>query len=47
VSSTLEIMTVGLGAGTNVTGIIRPKPPEPMPAEHEEHEPAHAHPGEH
>jgi NADH-quinone oxidoreductase subunit J len=47
VSSTLEIMTIGLGAGTNVTGIIRPKPPEVKPAEHEEHAPAHAHPGEH
>jgi NADH-quinone oxidoreductase subunit J len=47
VSSTLEIMTIGLGAGTNVTGIIRPRPPEVKPAEHEEHAPAHAHPGEH
>ena len=47
VASTLEIMTVGLGAGTNVTGIIRPKPPAAAPAEHEAHEPVHAHPGEH
>ena len=47
VSSTLEIMTIGLGAGTDVTGIIRPKPPEPKPDAHE-HAPAHAHhPGEH
>ena len=49
VSDTLEIMPVGFGAGTNVTGIIRPKrEPEPVLAD----EP-HAHgvglpgPGEH
>jgi NADH-quinone oxidoreductase subunit J len=47
VSSTLEIMTIGLGAGTKITGIIRPKPPEAAPADHDDHKPVHAHPGEH
>ncbi len=49
VSDTLEIMPVGFGAGTNVTGIIRPKrEPEPMLADEQ-----HTHgvglpgPGEH
>jgi NADH-quinone oxidoreductase subunit J len=48
VASTLEIMTIGLGAGTGVTGIIRPLPPaSPAGDDHHEHTPAHAHPGEH
>ena len=48
VSSTLEIMTVSLNAGTDMLGgFIRPRP-EPVPAgEHDEHKPDHAHPGEH
>ena len=47
VASTLEIMTIGLGVGTGRTGIIRPHPPAPSEDEHQEHKPAHAHPGEH
>jgi len=38
VADTLEIMPVGFGAGTNVTGIIRPKrEPEPVLAADEPH----------
>ena len=44
VGDTLELMTVGLGAGTNATGIIRPKP-KPAPAGAQAPEPVH--PGEH
>ena len=40
VADTLEIMPVAIGAGTNITGIIRPKP-DPVPAH--AHEPE-AHP---
>jgi NADH-quinone oxidoreductase subunit J len=50
VASTLEIMTVSLGAGTGAKGFLRPLPP-PAPMveqEHEqEHKPVPAHPGEH
>ena len=44
-ANSLEVMTVSLGAGTNQTGIIRPRvEPAPEP----EHEPEHAHhAGEH
>ena len=38
VASTLEMMTIGLRAGTNVTGIIRPHP-KPEPAAEPEHAP--------
>jgi NADH-quinone oxidoreductase subunit J len=38
VESTLEMMTIGLRAGTNVTGIIRPIP-KPEPAAEPEHAP--------
>jgi NADH-quinone oxidoreductase subunit J len=44
VASTLETMTIALGAGTKQTGIIRPHV-APAPAAEPEHE--HAHPGEH
>ena len=38
VGSTLEMMTIGLRAGTDVTGIIRPHPaPVPVPAPEPEH----------
>ena len=51
VASTLQIMTIGLGAGTARTGIIRPLPPAPAELEaedaHQAHKPEHAHPGEH
>ena len=48
VASTLQIMTVSLGAGTRQTGILRPLPP-PMKARptKTEHKPVHAHPGDH
>ena len=47
VASTLEIMTVSLGANMRQTGILRPLP-QPAPAiEHDDHKPVHAHPGEH
>ncbi len=46
-ATTLEVMTVALGVGTNQTGILRPLA-EPQPAAEPEHEPAHAHhSGEH
>jgi hypothetical protein len=44
VASTLETMTIALGAGTKQTGIIRPHV-APVPTDEPEHE--HAHPGEH
>jgi len=44
VGSTLETMTIALGAGTKQTGIIRPHV-APVPTAEPEHE--HAHPGEH
>jgi len=48
VASTLQVMTIGLGVGTARTGIIRPLPPaEPAEDEHQEHNPVHAHPGDH
>ncbi len=47
VVDTLSIMTVGLGAGTRQTGILRPLPPPSTPAEREDAKPVHAHPGEH
>ena len=47
VVSTLEVMTIGLGAGTDRTGIIRPRPAPITQDEHQDHKPEHAHPGEH
>jgi NADH-quinone oxidoreductase subunit J len=44
VASTLETMTIALGAGTKQTGIIRPHV-APVSTDEPEHE--HAHPGEH
>ena len=47
VASTLELMTVSLGAGSRQTGILRPLlPPAPV-QDDQEHKPVHAHPGEH
>ena len=48
VASTLEIMTVSLNAGTTQSGgFLRPRPEPTSPAEHDDHKPEHAHPGEH
>ena len=47
VASTLEVMTISLGAGTNHTGIIRPRVPVPAQADEDAHKPEHVHPGEH
>ena len=48
VSSTLEIMTVSLNAGTDMLGgFLRPRPEPVSAGEHDEHKPDHAHPGEH
>ncbi len=47
VASTLEMMTVSLGAGSRNTGILRPLPPPARALEDEHGKPAHAHPGEH
>ncbi len=48
VSSTLELLTVSLNAGTDMSGgFLRPHPEPVSAGEQDEHKPEHAHPGEH
>ncbi len=47
VASTLQMMTVSLGAGSRQTGILRPLPPPMKARDEDEHKPVHAHPGDH
>ena len=48
VSSTLELLTVSLNAGTDMSGgFLRPLPEKVAAGADDEHKPEHAHPGEH
>ena len=47
VASTLEIMTVSLGANMRQTGTVRPLPSPSTVEEDQDAKPLHAHPGEH